>query len=299
MVGVGRLLLACVFVGCVFWGPKASAYIATVEGVTHFEETATYDGYKRHALYFRPSATSSTRVPLLVVLHYRGGDGEAMNYLTNVSLLARDAGIWVVLPDARGHNWNHDPADTNRVDDVAYLSNLIDSAVTRFPVDPKRVYMAGFSDGGFMAMRFACERPAKVAGVATVAATFLKKLYRVCQPSLGMPLLMINGTADERTKYDSQFGVLTVPATATRWAQIDGCPTAPTRTNLPDIADDRTTVALDTWAACAAGEVRLYTVEKGGHTWPGASRKTLMYGRTSYDIDATATIWQFFQRFTR
>ncbi|HKY92762.1 MAG TPA: PHB depolymerase family esterase [Nevskiaceae bacterium] len=295
---IGRLLL-CAWAGLALWMPEASAYIEPVDGVTHFEETVAYDGRNRHALYFRPTAASTTRAPLLVLLHYRGGDGEAMNYLTQASLLVRDFGIWVVLPDAKNQNWNHDPADTGRVDDVAWLSHLIDSAVARFPVDGKKVTMAGLSDGGFMAMRFACERPQKVAAVAAVAATFLKKLERVCQPSLGTPFLMINGTGDERTKYDSTWGVLTVPASAARWAQIDGCPTGPKRTVLPDIAADRTTVVLDTWAACAAGEVRLYTVENGGHTWPGARRDTLMYGRTSHDFDATLTIWQFLRRFSR
>lgn len=296
---IGRLLALGVWATLWLWVPGASATIEAVEGVTHFEEAVTVDGRKRHALYFRPAVAGTTKAPLLVLLHYRGGDGEAMNYLTEASRLSRDFGIWVVLPDAKNHNWNHDPADTGRVDDVGYLSSLIDSAVSRFPLDAKRVYMAGLSDGGFMAMRYACEQPGRIAAVATVAATLLKKLDRVCQPSLGTPMLMINGTQDERTRYDSTWGVLTVPDTAARWAQKDGCPAGPKRTALPDLAADRTTVVLDTWSACAAGEVRLYTVTNGGHTWPGASRDTLMYGRTSHDIDATLTIWEFVRRFSR
>src|SRR5690242_5669665 len=106
---MGRLLVLCVWAGLSLWMPKASARIEALEGTTYFEETVVVDGHNRHALYFRPAVAGTTKAPLLVLLHYRGGDGEAMNYLTEASRLARDFGVWVVLPDARGHNWNHDP----------------------------------------------------------------------------------------------------------------------------------------------------------------------------------------------
>lgn len=301
MTGLRRVfMLAWLVAGVLLGMPRAHAYITPVQGVTNFTDTVTWGGKTRTALFFKPTASSTAKVPMLVMLHYRGGDAEGMAYLTSVSELVRDYGIWVVLPQAQsGKDWNNDPASDNGVDDVGYLSQVIDSAVSRFPIDPKRVYMTGYSYGGFMTLRFACERPAKIAAAATVAAQFFKSENAVCNPSLGVPMMMINGTSDSRTKYDSTLGVLTVPATAARWATIDGCPASPRRTSLPDIANDKTTVVLDTYLGCATGEVDLYTINGGGHTWPGSDSNCGLCGRTSYDIDGTHAVWEFVKRFTR
>eukprot|EP00456_Euglypha_rotunda_P024621 TRINITY_DN2009_c0_g1_i10.p2 TRINITY_DN2009_c0_g1~~TRINITY_DN2009_c0_g1_i10.p2 ORF type:complete len:180 (+),score=49.91 TRINITY_DN2009_c0_g1_i10:69-608(+) len=137
----------------------ANAYIVPTKGVTYFRGTVTYQGTSRTALYFKPTATSSTKAPMLVMLHYNGGTGESMAYLTEVQELVRDYGIWVMLPDAISGSWHDDPSDTSTIDDVGYITSLIDSAVKTYPIDAKRVTMAGFSDGAMMTLRYACSRP--------------------------------------------------------------------------------------------------------------------------------------------
>lgn len=286
------------------WAPAAMARIESVPGVSHFNDAMVWDGRNRNALYFRP--TTSTRdslPPLLVLLHYKWGNAEDMAALTQVQLLVRDFGIWVALPEALPVGWNNDPANDTGVDDMGYLSHLIDSSIARFPVNPRRIYLVGYSAGAFMALRYACEQPGRVAAVASVAAALSIKQNQRCNPSVPTPIAMINGTGDSRVAYDASTGMLTVPATARRWAQINGCPTGPLHSLLPDLAPrDMTRVEMDQWKTCGAsgtGEVRLYTVDDGGHTWPDSDHNCLLCGRTSYDIDGTLTAWSFVKRFKR
>jgi polyhydroxybutyrate depolymerase len=297
---VARLLLSVVC-SLPFWAPVAQARITEVQGVTHFQDTMSWGGRSRHALFFRPATTdTTTKRPLLVVLHYGGGNAEDMAALTQVALLVRDYNIWVALPEAIRGNWNNDPAEDSGIDDVGYINRLIDSAVSRFPVASKRIYLAGYSNGGFMAMRFACERPTRIAAAVTVSASFYKSMNNACQPAAGTPFAMINGTDDIRVNYNATYGLLTVPAAAKRWAQINGCPTAPAHSLLPDLAPrDKTRVEMDKWSSCTNGEVRLYTVDQGGHTWPDSDDNCALCGRTTYDIDGTLVVWNFVRRFSR
>ncbi len=282
----------------------AQAYIVPTQGVTYFRTTTVYQGYSRSTLYFKPTTTSSSKAPLMVMLHYNGGNGEAMAYLTEVQELVRDYGIWVALPDVADGNWHDDPSDTSSIDDVGFLTQLIDDSVARYPVDAKRVSMTGFSDGAMMTLRYACDRPQKIAAAAAVSGVMLKTLVSVCgSPALATPMALINGTADTIVKYTpSKYAIaLSAPDSAKHWARINGCPSAPKTTQLPNLSTtDGTTVKLDAWLGCATGNaVEFYTVTNGGHTWPGSPYNLSYQGKTTFDIDGTRTVWEFVKRFTR
>lgn len=298
-----RLLQIVLALG--FLGLSSDAYaIVALKGVSNFKVTITYQGVSRSTLYFKPTAASSSKVPLLVMLHYNGGTPEAMSTLTEVQELVRDYGIWVALPPVADGNWHDDPADTSTTDDVGFLSTLIDYSVTTYPVDVKRVYMTGFSDGAMMTLRYACDRPDKIAAAAAVSGTMLKTLVSVCtSPSLATPMAMINGTADTIVKYQpGPYAIsLTVPDSAKHWAMINGCGAAPVVSNLPDVSTtDGTTVTLSAYQGCANGDsVSLYTVNNGGHTWPGSPYNLSYQGKTTFDIDGTPTVWNFVKRFSR
>lgn len=282
----------------------ANAYIVPTQGVSYFRSTISHQGLNRSTLYFKPTAASSTKAPLLVMLHYNGGNGEAMAFLTEVQELVRDYGIWVALPDVADGNWHDDPSDTSTVDDVGYLSTLIDTAVKNYPIDARRVSMAGFSDGAMMSLRYACAQPGKIAAAAAVSGVMLKTLVSVCgSPAFATPMLLINGNADTVVKYSpSKYAIaLSAPDSAKHWARINGCPAAPKTSLLPDMAaSDGTRVQLDAYLGCATGNsVEFYTVQNGGHTWPGSPYNLSYQGKTSQDIDGTRTVWEFVKRFTR
>lgn len=272
-----------------------------VDGVTSFETQVQFDGRQNRVLYIRPVANPVGRVPAMVVLHYAGGDPEEMANLIAISQLVRDTGIWAVIPDALGRTWSFDPVrDRGKADDVGLITTIIDGTVAAYPIDSRRVWMFGFSAGGFMTMRYVCERPNRIAAAAYVSSTLLNTLRDNCAPSLPTPVLAMNGTADTRVNYNQRIGLSSAPDSALFFANLNRCLTPPVHTLLPDVANDRTTVELDSYNSCASNDpVRFYTINRGGHTWPGNDYQIGLIGRTTQDIDGTRVIYDFVRNFSR
>ncbi|WP_293393756.1 PHB depolymerase family esterase, partial [Nevskia sp.] len=170
-----------------------------VSGVTTFEGEFTISGQRRRVLYVRPVANPAGLAPAIVVLHYAGGDSEEMANLIEIGQLVRDTGVWAILPNSRGRNWAFDPvADRNGPDDVGLITRVIDNLVAAYPIDARRIYLTGFSSGGFMTQRYVCERSERVAAAAYVSSTLLDSLRKVCKPSLPTPMLGMHGNRDPK-----------------------------------------------------------------------------------------------------
>lgn len=258
--------------------------------------TQIHGGVSRPFLVLRP-ATKFGLGPGVLLLHYRGGNGALMADLTEAGMLARDFGVTVILPDAIGGIWQADPTAALRGDvDVGFLDALITRAIPQFGLDASRIYIGGFSQGGFMALRYACERANRLAGGFVVGAAMLNSLDQVCAPRRSVPFAFVNGTRDTRVDYDGSVGVLSAPETAARWAARNQCAAAGPDFQLPNLANDGARVRLRPFRYCEEpGPVDFYTVEDGGHTWPGVGRQRAILGTVAYDIHATLTMWEFFR----
>lgn len=303
LAALGSAVLALFALMLVVPAAHAQNRFVPVPGVTTFEQVFTAStGRSRRVLYVRPVAAPVGRVPAMVVLHYGGGNPEVMANLTQIGELVRDTGIWAILPEASGRAWNHDPRrDNNRnADDVDLITRVIDNAVGAFPIDVRRVYMTGFSSGGYMAQRYVCQRPERVAALAYVSSTLLDSLASTCLLNTATPTLGMHGTSDARVSFGDRIGLSSAPDTARFYAGRNGCLGPPTRTRLPDIARDGTTVDLDAWTSCSSARpVRFYTINNGGHTWPGNDLQTGARGRITQDVDATRVIWDFVRSYSR
>ena len=206
--------------------------------------------------------------------------------------IAAEEGIAVVYPDGIGGSWNAggccDPAAEDGVDDVAFLTALIDELLATQPIDPARVYVTGFSNGGLMAYRLACETDI-FAAIAPVGAT----LVSACDDPDPVSVLAVHGDADKIVPLSGQIPNGTSYTNGTPieelsafWRTVDGCgePTAET------VGDVTTTSA-----ECPDGRaVDLIMVAGAGHQWPGSLVLVSGVDATSDALDATATIWSFF-----
>lgn len=279
------------------------------ENTRVFYESFTHGGITRTVGFIAP-ANAGANAPAVVVLHFNLGTAPSMANLTEVGELARDFGAWVILPEAHDLTWSHSPNDTNPTDDVGYLAALIDDAVQRHRIDARRVYMTGYSQGGNMTVRFACERPEKIAAGAAVAATMRDALARQCAPSVSTPIAFFNGTADAQVPYGSGVpslirdltfvGSLPAQDAAKYWAEINQCTGDAVRSDLPTPVADGTRVFLDSYDNCPPNRgAQIYTIENGGHTWPGALDFVPVAGITTQNLRANRAMWQFFQRFSR
>ncbi len=279
-------------------------------------------GLQRTYLLYVPSAYDGSQlVPLVIVLHGGGGSGRNVEAFTvgQFNDLAEMDGFLVAYPDAVKYpaakrNWNDGrnvwryPAQRNNVDDVGFLSALIDHLIAAHHVDPQRVYATGPSNGGHMSLRLGCELSEKLAAIAPVIGELPEPLAKSCAPVRRLPVLMINSVTDPMVPWQGgwiHFGMermgrgISVPETVRFWADRNGCASTPEAVQLPDVdPQDGTRVRREVYRGCKEGaDVILYAVEGGGHTWPGAYQYATekVVGRTSFDINASQLIWGFFK----
>jgi len=243
---------------------------------------------------------------LVLVLHGLRGSAAGIERRTRATFdeLADRDGAVVIYPDALGDvsRWNdgwfeHVPGAA-LPDDLAFLSALIDSAVSELGVDRKRVFAAGFSNGASMVYRLACQRPELVAAVAPLSGGMPPDLVKACAQGAPVAIIGMHGTHDPMVTFDQSIrdGVAD-------WVKRDGCPPRPRASRLPDVdANDGTQTRVDLYGPCTAGtDVAFYTIEGGGHQWPGGDSPLafVRHGNTPRDFDAGAVMWDFFARHPR
>ena len=271
------------------------AYIAVAAGTTAYSATLSVNGVSRSYIVMRPVA-ASTAAPLLILLHPLNTTTVQMANLTKVTNFVATQGFWVVLPAAINGQWQDDPSRTGS-DDTNFISALIDSLVGQ-GADATRVYAAGYSDGGFMSERLACELSTKIAAFGIDAGAVIANSPTYCKPAVQRPKLYILGTADNVVPYNGgMVGVDSAAASMAFWVGLQHCGGTVAST-LPTLVSDGTTVQLTDYTGCTAGnDLRLYTVYNGGHAWPNGITQSV--GKTTQNLDATGIIWSFASAYHR
>jgi polyhydroxybutyrate depolymerase len=182
--------------------------------------------------------------------------------------------------------------------DVDFISDLIDELEASYNIDPSRIYANGLSLGGAMTFALSCTLTDRIGAVGTVAAAAMLP-FSWCPDPAPMPVIAFHGTADPLVPFEgrppggrfSPQGFPSVAAWMASWAQRDRCATEPVESRVA------TDVTRTEYASCADdAAVVLYTVERGGHTWPGGKPlRESITGPTSDSIDATRLMWSFFR----
>ncbi len=271
--------------------------------------TLDLDGVRRSYVIHLPSASGNTPHPLLLLFHGGGGRGEGMARLTRIEPIADRTGFIVVYPEGIDRHWNDGRATIkNKADDIGFVAALIDSLEREYPIDRSRVAVAGISNGAIFAERVGCDLAGRVGTIAAVAGMLAADYVRDCHPARPVSVLQFDGTSDPIMPYAgghvADFGgrgeggdVLSVNATATFWSRIDSCGTSLHDRPLPATARfDPTRVTLESSQPCHDGSaVRVYSIEGGGHAWPGGEQylPRFIVGRTTRQIDASAIIVRF------
>lgn len=218
-------------------------------------------------------------------------------------------GFLVAYPNGVDKHWSYARSGGAgaAVDDVRFVTALIQRLVATYQVDPARVYAAGLSDGGFFTQYLACSAPRQVAAIAPVAASLTRAMEVACSTAPPLPVVMFFGTDDPNVPWqgkDLRWGpwtldhVVAAPDAARFWAAHDRCAPQPATAWLaPSSRGDPTSVRRDAYGACAAGRVLLYAIQGGGHTWPGGAQylPASIVGATTRAIDARELMWDFFE----
>jgi polyhydroxybutyrate depolymerase len=249
--------------------------------------------------------------PVLIVLHGGGGRARQIMAFTRFNSIAEREGFVVLYPQGVDSSWNDgrefQGRDTN-TDDVGFLLAMVNDLEQQgISFDRSAVGVTGISNGGFMAIRMACEAAGEIVGIAAVTATMPAEIGTRCRPARPVPMLVINGTDDPLVPYQGglvrAFGrnrglIWSTQRTVEFWANLNGCSGAARSVALPDRdpSDGTITIRHD-YQGCPRTPVTQLEVKGGGHTWPGASQylPVGLVGQVSRDFDASEVISAFFK----
>ena len=214
--------------------------------------------------------------PLLILLHSASTSGAHQERYMKLGPIAKKSGIIYIAPDGtmspEGKRfWNASKSCCNKfnqeVDDVAYINSLIDEISAKTPVDPKRIYLIGHSNGAFMSYSFACKTN-KVAAIVAIAGAM--DVNPECTPSAPVSLLDIHGTADKTIKING--GVMnanpytSATETVKTIAQVNKCsnPTTSKKNFEPTIKGAETTVI--NYSCDTHTHLQFWKIAKGSHS---------------------------------
>ncbi len=264
--------------------------------------TWDFDGATRKYIQHVPSIyDGSEAVPLVIVLH---GLGDNMNNMAQVGFhqVADTANFIVVTPEALVDQaftgstaWNSGAGAfgislNGNVDDVGFLSAIMDTMIANFNIDEGQIFATGFSMGGFMTNRLACELNDRVSATASVAGTIGGTL--TCTPGQAVRTCHFHGTTDTNVGYgtdgggtmDNTFGN-SVTQWINFWASNNGCGDITLEGQFPNTANDGYTVDYIEYAGCEDNSrVVHYKVNGADHVWLGPNN----------DVFYTTEIWKFF-----
>ena len=248
---------------------------------------------QRNVLYVIPDPAPASPSPLMIVLDYLGGNPTFMANLIQAGQHA-SKGVVMAFPEHQGVSWKNGVPFSGEGDqqtDIDFLTDVINDAVTNMPVDSARIFMTGYSEGGFEADLFACTKPQMLAGFGMVAAAQLSSTS--CTIGSPKKRLIFAGTNDGEVPYNGLAVLQPAATTLGQWEKTEGCGGTESAITLPILISDGTSVIEHQMPGCGA---ILYEIVNGGHTWPGAevTPTTIVDGTTSQNIDATQVQWDYF-----
>ncbi len=256
-----------------------------------------YSGNNRtYILHVPANYSGMEKVPLVLNLHGYGSSANQQQFYSMMDIISDTAGFLVVYPDAVNSVWDT-VFSNSTINDVGFLSVLIDTISKNYNIDSSRVYSTGLSMGGFMTYRLGCELSNRIAAIASVAGPVITPFFNEYNLTQPIPVLHIHGTADSTIFYNGGGIWPSVETLINYFVNKNNCP-LPDSTIIPNINNSDSSSAIKYhYGFCDdSSEVIFYKILNGGHTWPGGLINIPSLGNTNRDFNASLEIWDFFKR---
>lgn len=275
------------------------------------KRTLRHEGFERSYLVHIPrDVPPGTELPVLLALHGATMDAQAMAWFSGLNALSQQERFVVVYPNGTGplellQTWNAGtfPGGLARrkVDDIGFLKAVLDDVQRVAPVDRRRVYATGMSNGAMMCYRLAAEMADRIAAIAPVAGTLA--LDRIA-PKRPVPILHFHGTKDTLVPFEGNgargkrlYHFHSVPDTVQAWVKANHCEAEPTISSVLPGPDGLKIQRRQYHPKEGGAEVVLYVIEGGGHTWPGRDVAPAFLGKCARHLPANHLIWEFFRKY--
>ena len=270
-----------------------------------------HEGERSYLLHVPPAYVAGREWPLVVVLHGAYSDGKATEELTRFSAIADRQGFVVAYPNATarpagtlqlwnaGHCCGKQVAD--HVDDLGFVGAVLDDVEQKVKIDPRRVFVVGYSNGGMLAFLVASRYAERVAAVGVVSGNMTGRgsleepEFDAPPPAKPVSLVFVQGTLDKHVPYaggsHDDFVEIPFDVTGRHWAMADACVG-----EAGEKAPFDGAVTERTFGPCANGtQVRLLSIHGWKHEWPGGARmQKLAPDDPLRSFDAAEILWTFF-----
>jgi len=277
---------------------------------------------RSYLVHMPPQAAGGVPLPVVLNLHGAGSNARQQEGVSKMDAAADRHGFIAVYPNGTSrldahYTWNAGAccgyAIARQVDDVGFVLALLNDLAARTPIERRRVYATGMSNGAMMSYRLAAEASEHIAAIAPVAGSMVSRDFA---PSHPMPIMAFNSVDDPLLHYSGGYGRQVhslfhrnlgnpgVEEGLAKWRKFDGCPeqpqVAPTLSGKPATNNHGITATRYEWGPCQRGvEVVLWKFTGSGHVWPGGiqGRFEWVLGRGTDLVDANEEMWNFFTKY--
>lgn len=275
-----------------------------------FSETMTVDGRTRtYTLNLPPNYYETSGFSLVIAMHGGGGSANQFESTSKLTEKANTAKFIVVYPEGvksngilQARSWNAgnccDFASENNIDDVKFLSQLIDKLLATYKINPKKVYATGHSNGGMMSYGLACELSGKIAAIAPNGCTMV--VDKPCAATRAVPVLHMHSALDQHVPYTGGVGTAgpskhynpPLDSVLNVWHLKNQC------TNKAQVITNNSAYTFTKWSGCNNNvNIHYYLTKDGGHAWPGGLPGSANGDTPSTAINANDLLWEFFQQY--
>jgi len=253
---------------------------------------------RSYLLHIPRSYRDTIQQPLVLNFHGHGDNAEQQALYSNFSVLADRQDFVVAYPQGvvgpdKQTGWATGPARNPHVNDLLFVSDMLNKLQSSFCINPSRIYATGFSNGGGMTDVLACKMADRIAAFAPVSGSY-PAVPGGCYPARPVPILEFHGTGDQVVPYDGSRAKSYPPIQQwlAGWVALDGCTAPPVMTRvLPTVTEEQ-------WQGCRGDATLIhYQIAHWPHAWPhftSVRHNSSQHPIATDSFNATPIIWTFF-----